>query len=252
MSPDAKSVYVSNPSEGTISQYDVGPGGELSPKSPATVAAGYDPFGLAWTRTGKASTSRSATAPLRCTTSARAGSCSPKSPATVAAVGPIGVAVSPPLNHPQTTITGGPTATNDPTPTFTFSSSEPGSTFECKLDSGAYSACGSPKTTAQLTDGRHTFYVRATDSAENVDPTPALRTFTVDTVPPQTTITGGPTATNDPTPTFTFSSSEPRASFRCKLDSSSYVPCSSPRTTWQLRDGPHTFHVRATDWAGNV
>ena len=38
---------------------------------------------------------------------------------------------------PDTTITSGPpAATNDPTPTFSFSSSEAGSTFECKLDSG--------------------------------------------------------------------------------------------------------------------
>ena len=86
------------------------------------------------------------------------------------------------MNHPVTTITGGPSAaTNDPTPTFSFSSSEAGSSFRCRLDSGAYSACSSPKTTAHLTDGSHTFYVRARDSAGNVDPTPAVRTFTLRT-----------------------------------------------------------------------
>jgi hypothetical protein len=83
---------------------------------------------------------------------------------------------------PATTITSGPSgATNDPTPTFTFSSSEAGSTFQCKLDTGAYSACTSPKTTANLADGPHTFYVRATDPAGNTDPTPAARSFTVET-----------------------------------------------------------------------
>ncbi len=83
---------------------------------------------------------------------------------------------------PDTTITSGPpAATNDPTPTFSFSSSEAGSTFECKLDSGPYGACSSPRTTAHLADGSHTFYVRAMDAVGNFDPTPATRTFTVRT-----------------------------------------------------------------------
>ena len=83
---------------------------------------------------------------------------------------------------PDTTITSGPAApTNDPTPTFSFSSSESGSSFECKVDSGAYAACSSPRTVAHLADGSHTFYVRAMDAVGNVDPTPATRSFTVRT-----------------------------------------------------------------------
>ena len=83
---------------------------------------------------------------------------------------------------PETTIDSGPSGTtNDPTPTLAFSSSEPGSSFECKLDSGAYAACSSPQTTSHLADGPHTFYVRATDPVENTDPTPATRSFTVKT-----------------------------------------------------------------------
>jgi NTP pyrophosphatase (non-canonical NTP hydrolase) len=85
------------------------------------------------------------------------------------------------VSPPQTTINSGPSGpTNDPTPTFTFSSSETGS-FQCRVDSGAYAACSSPKTTASLTDGSHTFSVRATDPAGNPDPSPATRTFTVRT-----------------------------------------------------------------------
>jgi hypothetical protein len=84
-------------------------------------------------------------------------------------------------SEPTTTITGGPNAaTNDPTPTFTFSS-QPGAGFECKLDSGSYVSCGSPSTTPHLDDGLHVFSVRAKDSVGNVDPTPASRSFTVKT-----------------------------------------------------------------------
>ena len=84
---------------------------------------------------------------------------------------------------PETTITTGPSGgTNDPTPIFAFSSSDAGSSFQCKLDAGAYTACSSPKTTAHLEDGAHTFSVRAKDPFGNLDLTPATRSFTVRTV----------------------------------------------------------------------
>ena len=96
---------------------------------------------------------------------------------------------------PQTTINSGPSGpTNDSTPTYAFSSNEAGSTFECRVDAGAWTSCTSPNTTASLADGAHTFEVRAIDVAGNVDATPASRGFTVDTVAPQTTISSGPSA----------------------------------------------------------
>ncbi len=70
---------------------------------------------------------------------------------------------------------------------FVFSSSEPNSTFECKLDTAAFAACTSPYVArAPWPTATHTFSVRATDAAGNVDPTPATRTFTVDTTAPET------------------------------------------------------------------
>ena len=86
------------------------------------------------------------------------------------------------MTAPATAIDSGPSGpTNDPTPSFSFSSSESGSSFECQLDSGAYAACNAPSTTVRLADGSHTFSVRATDAAGNTDPTPATRAFTVTT-----------------------------------------------------------------------
>lgn len=53
LSPDGKSVYVTNLNDNTISQYDVGAGGALSPKSPPTVGADDGPEGLAVSPNGK-------------------------------------------------------------------------------------------------------------------------------------------------------------------------------------------------------
>lgn len=155
---------------------------------------------------------------------------------------------------PDTTIDGGPAGlTGDATPTFTFSSSQTGSTFECRIDAGAFAACTNPLTTAVLPDGEHTVSVRATDPAGNTDGTPATRTFTVDASPPDTAITSGPSGpTTARQPTFTFASSEAASTFECSVDSAALAPCTSPATTAALADGGHTFSVRATDAAGNV
>ena len=80
----------------------------------------------------------------------------------------------------DTVIDSGPSgtiATNSGT--FVFHATESGSTFECKLDSGAFQSCSSPRVLSALADGAHTFSVRATDGAGHVDASPATRTFTV-------------------------------------------------------------------------
>jgi DNA-binding beta-propeller fold protein YncE len=102
VSPDGQSLYVANSysgegRNGTISQYNVGPGGKLSPKSPATVAAGRGPSGLALTPSGKslyvANTDGN---DLWQYNVGPGGKLSPKSPARVATgTSPVGVAVSP-------------------------------------------------------------------------------------------------------------------------------------------------------------
>ena len=82
---------------------------------------------------------------------------------------------------PDTTITSQPTnPSNSTSASFSFTSTETGSTFLCQMDSGGYSACTSPKSYTGLTAGSHTFYVKATDSAGNTDSTPASYTWTID------------------------------------------------------------------------
>lgn len=83
---------------------------------------------------------------------------------------------------PDTMITSAPTSpTGDTTGDFTFASPEAGVTFECSLDGGAFMACPATFTTSALADGMHTLAVRARDAAGNVDATPAMHGWTVDT-----------------------------------------------------------------------
>jgi arylsulfatase A-like enzyme len=249
---------------------------------------------------------------------------------------------------PETTITSGPSGTIGVTSAdFAFSSSESPSTFTCSLDSAAFTPCTSPQSYTGLAPGSHSFRVKATDAAKNVDATPATRSFTVntsapaapaltstspaspanqnspkivgsaaasstvklyatsdcsgtplaqgtaaalaspgiaisvadntsttiratatlggtspcsgpityveDSAAPDGSVTSGPTGpTNNSSPSFGFSSSEPGSTFTCSLDTAAFTPCTSPKDFTALPDGSHNFRVKAIDAAGNV
>lgn len=87
---------------------------------------------------------------------------------------------------PETRIDSGPSGTATSSfATFTFSATDAGGSgiafYECRLDSDGWSTCTSPAEYKGLADGSHTFEVRATDGAGNTDPSPASRTWTVQT-----------------------------------------------------------------------
>lgn len=89
-----------------------------------------------------------------------------------------------PTPAPETTITGGPPgATNETSATLTFTATIPGATFKCRLDGGLYAACTSPAPYPGLGPGSHTFEVFASAGGLD-DPTPASRTWIVDTTAP--------------------------------------------------------------------
>ena len=120
---------------------------------------------------------------------------------------------------PDTQITGGPSGpTNVTSPSYRFTATLAGSTFECKLDgpgtaTGTYTSCASPKAYGPLTDGRYTFSVRATRSGIT-DPTPATRPFTVDTVAPGLVFDAVPPVTSsNPWAQLWFHSTEPDSTF---------------------------------------
>lgn len=158
------------------------------------------------------------------------------------------------LSAPDTLIlTSPPTFSKSRTASFSFTSTAASSTFACALDSGAFAACTSPKTYTKLKAGSHTFQVQATDGAGNTDPTPASYTWTIDTTPPNTTITSRPPRlTSDRTATFQFTSTEPNSTFQCSLDGRAFVACTSPQVYSSLTRGLHIFRVRAMDPAGNL
>ena len=86
---------------------------------------------------------------------------------------------------PDTVINSGPSGSvSSNAATFTFSATETGSTFQCRLDGAPFAACTSPKNYTNLTRTSHTFDVQAIDAATNADPTPATRTWTVIDRPP--------------------------------------------------------------------
>jgi hypothetical protein len=141
--------------------------------------------------------------------------------------------------------------------------------FDCRLitpsvPSPALGDCGAKGADGTLTvpfgpaalaqDGEYTFIARARDGGD-VDQTPLRRTWTIDTVAPQTTLSSPDITeagvTTLLTATFTPASSEP-GTLQCSLDGAAFSTCRTPRTLTNLALGPHRFQVRAVDRAGNV
>ncbi|MBZ4371083.1 Ig-like domain-containing protein [Corallococcus sp. AS-1-6] len=247
---------------------------------------------------------------------------------------------------PDTTIESGPAQpSNSASATFEFSSTGGGIGYECSVDDAAFSACDSPFTLDNLSEGEHTLAVRAVDAAGNADPTPAEYTWTVDLgipeapaitspangalfntgavsyagtaeagatvrvtvdgvfvgttvasgtgawtftagpvldtgahtvsvvavdaagnvspstsasfnvdlVAPDTALTASvPAVTSSRDASFEFTSNESTATFECRFDTGTFVPCTSPQARTDLADGTYTVQVRAVDAAGNV
>jgi hypothetical protein len=91
--------------------------------------------------------------------------------------------------RPGASITAAPDEeTNQTTAVFEFLSLDPFATFECSLDHGAFAPCTSPSDVAGLTEGSHTFQVRAVDRDQVRESPPVSFAWLVDTTPPEITI----------------------------------------------------------------
>ncbi|MEX2447801.1 MAG: hypothetical protein WD404_03545 [Solirubrobacterales bacterium] len=182
-----------------------------------------------------------------------------------------------PATHNWTVDTVAPTMTitdqpADPSPggsaAFSYQADESVTGTQCRLDTpgglGTFEGCPSGgKTYTGLSDGLHTFMVRATDLAGNQS-TPAAfpagtYSWTVDnsladTTPPETKITSmPPNPSESSTASFAYSSNEPGSTFECKLDATPFAGCPDTGITYNgLADGTRTFQVQARDPSGNV
>jgi len=137
--------------------------------------------------------------------------------------------------------------------------------FECSLDNSEFAACTTPFTFPNtLTDGHHTFKIRAVDNSGQKDPTPALYRWTVDTEAPTSSISSATDgnknkispdgSTPSTSMTFDFSGNDTGAGvahFECSVDGSSFTSCNSPVQYDNLASGEHNLQVRAIDNVGN-
>ena len=170
---------------------------------------------------------------------------------------------------PSTSIESGPAesaAITDTAPTFTFSSDDSGAGFECALDAETFGPCSGPGDShtpdPPLGEGEHTFRVRAIDDLDDVDPTPADRTFTVDTIAPDmpsftTTTPASPANENNP---LIQGSSGSAVDLYATADCSGPPVASGDSSDFGSTgigvivedDSTTTFRAIATDQAGNT
>lgn len=136
--------------------------------------------------------------------------------------------------------------------------------YLCKLDAGGFVACSSPTGYSALSQGKHTFKVKAVDGAGNISGETSW-TFFVDTIAPTKPVFSQTPPDPSPTATSTFAwnnSSDPGypttgtgvAGYLCSKENGSYFSCSSPYsyTVQTTNNGEHQFAVVAVDWAGNI
>ena len=126
----------------------------------------------------------------------------------------------------------------------------PGVTFTCSLDGQAPTSCTSPRNLHGLAPGEHSLVVTASDATGTG--LPATATWTVLT-PPTAVFTSGPEddGWSGTRAVFGLDTDQPGpATFTCKLDLGSTMPCTSPYTASGLAPGEHTLTARASNAAG--
>lgn len=156
---------------------------------------------------------------------------------------------------PDTTLWGpsGPIATA--TPRVAPGSPDASARLECSLNGAPYAPCASSVDLGPLADGEYTYRARAVDPAGNVDPTPAVLSFRVDTRAPVASFSSGPSGlTTDGQPTFGLAADESDVRFLCAFNGKALGACASSTSHTPagiLADGSYSVQTQAIDAAGN-
>jgi hypothetical protein len=156
------------------------------------------------------------------------------------------------VTAPETTLTAKPAAlANVATARLEFTSDD-GVAYLCSVDGAAFAPCASPLDLTGLSEGRHTFAVKAVDAVGNEDATPATWAWEIDLTAPETRIATGPASpTFERSAAFTLES-ENGATYECSLDGAAFAPCDATVTLTALEPGEHVLEARAVDEAGNA
>ncbi|MBZ4420071.1 Ig-like domain-containing protein [Myxococcus sp. RHSTA-1-4] len=163
------------------------------------------------------------------------------------------------VTPPETSIVRAPGLAASGEATLEFGATEPGVAYQCSLDRGPFNPCRSPYRMSGLADGRHSLRVRASDSAGNVDLTPAVMDFDPTAMPGVPTITS-PAANaylSDNTPTFTGTVSGNTTALSILIDGSEVDSVNPSGTSWTytastLSEGTHSIRVTASNGEGSA
>jgi hypothetical protein len=168
---------------------------------------------------------------------------------------PTATPVPTPIPAPQTTLLSSDPSGQTVASTnmsFQFTSDQSGSNFFCSLDGAAASSCNSPQLYSNLTNGNHAFTVYAVNTEGTADPVGAHYNWTVNTIPPNVTLTSSwPSLTNRTDISLSFTSND-AVSYRCSIDAAAEIPCVSPVSFNDLGEGSHLVSVKAINSLGTI
>ena len=183
--------------------------------------------------------------------------------------------VGPDVTPPNTFISGPSGPISDNTPTFNFSgfdnlSASTNLLYSYKVDNGGWSSYSSDtsvtlEVASKLSDGAHTFYVKAKDEAGNEDANPAELSLTVDTAVPagSVLINNDAARTRNRLVTLKLSASDPSpgsgvthmriSNSEGGLSSAAWEPYATSKS-WRLSSGQgmKTVYIQYKDAAGNI
>lgn len=127
--------------------------------------------------------------------------------------------------------------------------------YRCRLDSGSYSSCNSPRSLSGLSDGSHSFSVIGQDSAGN-NSAAITYTWQVDTKKPTIAFVETPKKLgNSDTAKIGLQAYDMGSGIKemqCRLNSAAFAKCNASTTFTNLSSGTHSVEARSIDNAGNI